>query len=75
MPDLGVGIVTSPPTAKKGRTNTPWSPAEEQRLKAMRDAGSSWSDIAKVSALGLGRRRRERSPDVCGLTAADADVP
>ncbi|KAI4126616.1 MAG: hypothetical protein LQ347_004917 [Umbilicaria vellea] len=36
------------PVAKKSRTNTPWSPAEEQRLKNMRDAGSSWSDIAKT---------------------------
>jgi len=37
-----------PPPAKKGRTNTPWTPAEEQRLKTMRDAGNSWSEIAKV---------------------------
>ncbi|MCJ1371010.1 hypothetical protein MMC20_002225 [Loxospora ochrophaea] len=37
-----------PPAAKKSRTNTPWSPAEEQRLKNMRDVGSSWSDIAKT---------------------------
>ncbi|KAK4901328.1 hypothetical protein LTR27_001886 [Elasticomyces elasticus] len=36
------------PVAKKGRTNTPWTPAEEQRLKTMRDAGSSWSEIAKT---------------------------
>ncbi|KAL8949894.1 MAG: hypothetical protein Q9222_004032 [Ikaeria aurantiellina] len=33
---------------KKSRTNTPWSPAEEQRLKTMRDAGNSWSEIAKT---------------------------
>lgn len=39
--------VTSP-VAKKGRTNTPWTPAEEQRLKTLRDAGSSWSEIAKT---------------------------
>ncbi|KAL9621368.1 MAG: hypothetical protein Q9160_004128 [Pyrenula sp. 1 TL-2023] len=32
---------------KKGRTNTPWTPAEEQRLKTMRDAGLSWGEIAK----------------------------
>ncbi|KAL8990672.1 MAG: hypothetical protein Q9169_008065, partial [Polycauliona sp. 2 TL-2023] len=32
---------------KKSRTNTPWTPAEEQRLKTMRDAGNSWSEIAK----------------------------
>lgn len=33
---------------KKGRTNTPWSAEEEQRLKTMRDAGRSWGEIAKV---------------------------
>lgn len=33
---------------KKGRTNTPWTAEEEQRLKTMRDAGRSWSEIAKV---------------------------
>lgn len=38
----------APPPAKKGRTNTPWTPAEEQRLKQMRDAEKSWSEIAKV---------------------------
>ena len=36
-------------TRKKSRTNTPWTPAEEQRLKSMRDAGQSWGEIAKVS--------------------------
>lgn len=36
------------PVVKKGRTNTPWTPAEEQRLKVMRDAGNSWSEIAKT---------------------------
>jgi hypothetical protein len=40
---------SSPDTPKKkGRTNTPWTAEEEQRLKAMRDAGKSWSEIAKV---------------------------
>ena len=39
---------TPSPVVKKSRTNTPWSPAEEQRLKTMRDAGNSWSEIAKV---------------------------
>lgn len=34
---------------KKGRTNTPWTAEEEQRLKTMRDAGNTWSEIAKVS--------------------------
>jgi len=38
----------NPPAAKKSRTNTPWSPAEELRLKQMRDAGNSWAEIAKV---------------------------
>lgn len=38
----------APPAPKKSRTNTPWSPAEEQRLKTMRDAGNSWSEIAKT---------------------------
>ncbi|KAI9890206.1 MAG: hypothetical protein M1814_004368 [Vezdaea aestivalis] len=35
------------PAAKRSRTNTPWTPAEEQRLKRMRDDGKSWSEIAK----------------------------
>ncbi|KAH8902954.1 hypothetical protein BR93DRAFT_223949 [Coniochaeta sp. PMI_546] len=38
----------NPPPAKKSRTNTPWSPAEELRLKQMRDAGNSWAEIAKT---------------------------
>ena len=38
----------SPATAKKGRTNTPWTAAEELRLKQMRDASHSWSEIAKT---------------------------
>ncbi|MCJ1476427.1 hypothetical protein MMC13_005093 [Lambiella insularis] len=38
----------SPTAAKKSRTNTPWTPAEERRLKSMRDAGNSWSEIAKT---------------------------
>ncbi|KAH0847748.1 Myb-like transcription factor [Fonsecaea pedrosoi] len=33
---------------KRGRTNTPWTAQEEQRLKQMRDSGHSWSEIAKV---------------------------
>jgi hypothetical protein len=36
------------PPAKKSRTNTPWTAAEEQRLKTMREAGNSWAEIAKV---------------------------
>lgn len=41
-------VAVQEPKAKKSRTNTPWTPAEEQRLKQMRDAGNSWSEIAKV---------------------------
>ncbi|KAL9074645.1 MAG: hypothetical protein Q9157_004319 [Trypethelium eluteriae] len=44
---------TAPPPPKKGRTNTPWTPAEEQRLKTMRDQGTSWSEIAKVGFRGI----------------------
>ncbi|KAL8627700.1 hypothetical protein Q9189_006597 [Teloschistes chrysophthalmus] len=36
-------------TPKKSRTNTPWTQVEEQRLKTMREAGNSWSEIAKGS--------------------------
>lgn len=32
----------------KSRTNTPWTPQEELRLKQMRDAGNSWAEITKV---------------------------
>ena len=39
---------TEPAPKKKGRTNTPWTAEEEHRLKTMRDAGRSWSEIAKV---------------------------
>ncbi|CAN9123863.1 unnamed protein product [Alternaria alternata] len=39
---------TQEPKTKKSRTNTPWTPAEELRLKQMRDAGNSWSEIAKT---------------------------
>jgi hypothetical protein len=45
--DAGAGVV-APPPAKKSRTNTPWTPQEEQRLKQMRDAGNSWAEIAKT---------------------------
>jgi hypothetical protein len=38
---------TPGPVVKKGRTNTPWTPSEEHRLKQLRDQGSSWSEIAK----------------------------
>lgn len=46
--ELQPEISTQPSAPKKSRTNTPWTPAEEQRLKTMRDAGNSWSEIAKV---------------------------
>lgn len=45
--DAEESSVAAPP-AKKIRANTPWTPAEEQRMKAMRDAGTSWADIAKT---------------------------
>ncbi|KAK5165685.1 uncharacterized protein LTR77_008607 [Saxophila tyrrhenica] len=48
--DIGLSLQQnqlSSPVVKKGRTNTPWTPAEEQRLKQLRDQGSSWSEIAK----------------------------
>lgn len=45
--EQGSGI-PEPAPKKKGRTNTPWTAEEEQRLKTMRDAGRSWSEIAKV---------------------------
>ncbi|EPS41818.1 hypothetical protein H072_4211 [Dactylellina haptotyla CBS 200.50] len=35
----------SPP--KRSRTNTAWTQQEEQLLKQMRDAGATWSEIAK----------------------------
>ncbi|KAI9692450.1 MAG: hypothetical protein M1822_006681 [Bathelium mastoideum] len=46
-PGGDLGQPPSAPAPKKGRTNTPWTPAEEQRLKTMRDQGTSWSEIAK----------------------------
>lgn len=33
---------------KKSRTNTPWTAAEEQKLKQMRDSNNTWSEIAKA---------------------------
>lgn len=41
-----------------GRTNIPWTAQEELRLKAMREASRSWSDIAKVCLL-LSRHENE----------------
>jgi hypothetical protein len=42
------GGTPSQPPSKKSRTNTPWTPQEELRLKQMRDAGNSWAEIAKT---------------------------
>ncbi|KAF2119724.1 hypothetical protein BDV96DRAFT_351540 [Lophiotrema nucula] len=47
-PAADVDAPAQEPKVKKSRTNTPWTPAEEQRLKQMRDAGNSWSEIAKT---------------------------
>ena len=41
------GSDASPAKKAKYRVNQPWTPAEEQRLKVLRDAGNSWSQIAK----------------------------
>ncbi|KAJ5735433.1 uncharacterized protein N7483_000558, partial [Penicillium malachiteum] len=46
--DPGTLPAPEPAPKKKGRTNTPWTAEEEQRLKTMRDAGRSWSEIAKT---------------------------
>ncbi|CAL5870134.1 uncharacterized protein PFLUO_LOCUS4369 [Penicillium psychrofluorescens] len=43
---MPVAVESTP--KKKGRTNTPWTAEEEQRLKTMRDAGRSWNEIAKT---------------------------
>ncbi|KAF2852454.1 hypothetical protein T440DRAFT_28711 [Plenodomus tracheiphilus IPT5] len=47
-PSTDVDAGAQEPKAKKSRTNTPWTPAEELRLKQMRDTGNSWSEIAKT---------------------------
>ncbi|KAF1846225.1 uncharacterized protein K460DRAFT_406445 [Cucurbitaria berberidis CBS 394.84] len=47
-PPADVDAGAQEPRVKKSRTNTPWTPAEEQRLKQMRDTGNSWSEIAKT---------------------------
>ncbi|PNP38485.1 hypothetical protein TGAMA5MH_09566 [Trichoderma gamsii] len=46
--DANAAAAAVPPPAKKSRTNTPWTPQEELRLKQMRDAGNSWAEIAKT---------------------------
>ncbi|KAK5090188.1 hypothetical protein LTR05_000358 [Lithohypha guttulata] len=46
---LSIPALLSEDSGKKRgtRTNTPWTAVEEQRLKHMRDAGNTWSEIAK----------------------------
>ncbi|KAL7947023.1 hypothetical protein V8C42DRAFT_300051 [Trichoderma barbatum] len=46
--DANSAAAASGPPTKKSRTNTPWTPQEELRLKQMRDAGNSWAEIAKT---------------------------
>jgi hypothetical protein len=46
-------VVNPSPVVKKSRVNTPWTPAEEHRLKVMRDNGDSWAVIAKVRMLSM----------------------
>jgi len=60
-PSMTASSPMGPPPAKKSRTNTPWTPAEEQRLKNMRDAGNSWAEIAKVRCDQRGGWGRTRS--------------
>lgn len=62
-PGAGTSVPEHTPK-KKGRTNTPWTAEEEQRLKTMRDAGRSWGEIAKV-CLSTGRNERgKREPSL-----------
>lgn len=62
---------SSAPTAKKIRTNIPWTPSEEQRLKIMRDAGNSWAEISKVRALlGLPERGALHCTNICPHVAS-----
>lgn len=51
LPSFQTQDTMSNPLPKQKRTNTPWTPAEEQRLKTLRDAGRSWSDISKTFPL------------------------
>lgn len=57
--DANAAAAAVPPPAKKSRTNTPWTPQEELRLKQMRDAGNSWAEIAKVRMMREKRTNRE----------------
>jgi hypothetical protein len=66
------------PKLKKSRTNTPWTPAEELRLKQMRDAGNSWSEIAKVRKhepwCGISSERSENYEIMVADSSATPDV-
>lgn len=64
------GEPSSVPKPKKGRTNTPWTPAEEHRLKVMRDAGNSWSEIAKTFPTRTEGSVKKHWYKVCGLSMA-----
>lgn len=60
------------PKPKKGRTNTPWTPAEEHRLKVMRDAGNSWSEIAKTFPTRTEGSVKKHWYKVCDALAGEA---
>jgi hypothetical protein len=59
MPRVSEQVETTP--KKKGRTNTPWTAEEEQRLKAMRDTGKSWSEIAKVNRTHVKKKGKQHT--------------
>lgn len=54
----GPAITPETATKKKGRTNTPWTPEEEQKLQQMRGENKGWSEIAKVIRTSTARSRR-----------------
>ena len=47
-PEEGQSATPQSGNKKTPRKNIPWTAAEEHLLKTMRDAGTSWGDIAKV---------------------------
>ena len=40
--------VAPDPAPKKSRTNTPWTAAEENRLRALKNENKGWGEIAKA---------------------------